>query len=78
MASFWHFPMSALVIFFRKKYWPIIWCDFNTKNEPGNMALVRMNAVSVVVLGGIGFNGIGDLTSDYMIIGSITFRKIPD
>ena len=39
----------------------IAWCNFTTENEPANLTIVKINAVSVVVLRGIGFHGIGDL-----------------
>ena len=32
------------------------WHEFNTEKEPGNLTLVKMNAVSVVVRGGICFH----------------------
>ena len=41
----------------------MVWRDFDTKNEPGNLTLVKMNPVSVVVLVSIGFHGIGDLAA---------------
>ena len=44
---------------------------FNTESEPGNLRIVKMNAVSVVVMGGIGFHGIGDLVTVNGIMGSI-------
>ena len=39
----------------------LIWCDFTIANEPRNPTLVRINAVLVVVMGDIGFHGMGDL-----------------
>ena len=47
-------------------------------NQPGNMPLVKINAVSAVVTGSIGFRGIGDLTSANGTMVSTTIRKIPD
>ena len=35
--------------------------DSTTENEPENLTMVNMNAVSVVGLGDIGFQGIDDL-----------------
>ena len=36
---------------------------FTIENEPGNLTLVKMTAVSVVLLGGIDFHGITDLAA---------------
>ena len=56
----------------------IVWRDFTTENEPGNMVLVKMNAVAVVVLGGIDFHGIGDLAAGNSSMVSTTIRTFPD
>ena len=43
-------------------------------NEPVNLALVKMNAASIAVLGGICFHGIGDLNAATAAIVSTTMR----
>ena len=52
--------MSASLIFIRRMY---VWGDLTTKTEPGNLTMVKMNAVSAVVLGGIGFHETGDIAA---------------
>ena len=56
----------------------LVWFDFNTENEPGDPGIVKMNAVSVVVLGGTGFHGIGDLAAATGTMISTTNRIFPN
>ena len=59
-----------------------MWLDYNNENEPENLPLVEMNAVSLVVMGVVSFHGIDDLrvtlaAANLTIVGT-TFRTSPD
>ena len=57
-----------------------IWREFNTKNEPGYLPLVKMNIkiVSVVVCEGKGFHRVGDMVVVNRIVDITTFLTIVD
>ena len=58
--------------------WTMVWCDFTTENEPGNMRLFKIYAKSLVVLGCIGFHGIGDLAAADGTMVSTTIQTFLD
>ena len=54
MAEQWrHFVLlnERRAVFYSEKGRSMLWREFNTENETGNLTLVKMNALSVVVWG---------------------------